>query len=135
MPEEVKRRRNNDLLAIQNAISHEDNQPLVGRTLEVLVEGPSKTSQKLGESGPVLQLVGRTRCDRIVVFSGTQRQIGRILPVTIVEASPFTLFGSLVTAHVGPEVHAIGGKSEKLGGLKDVFAISAGDGLTPRQKS
>ncbi len=43
---EVKRRRNNELLAMQNAISEEDNQPFFGRAVEVLVEGPSKTSQK-----------------------------------------------------------------------------------------
>src|SRR5262249_28720451 len=42
IPEEVKRRRNNELLAVQNQISEEDHQQLVGRTVEVLVEGPSK---------------------------------------------------------------------------------------------
>ena len=45
MPEEVKRRRNNELLALQNPISEEDNQPLLGQ-VEVLVEGPSKSSRK-----------------------------------------------------------------------------------------
>ena len=42
VPEAVKRRRNNELLAVQNAICLEDNQPLLGRTVEILVEGPSK---------------------------------------------------------------------------------------------
>ena len=51
VPEEVKRRRNNELLAVQNAISEEDNRPLVGRTVEILVEGPSKTSRKRAEAG------------------------------------------------------------------------------------
>jgi tRNA-2-methylthio-N6-dimethylallyladenosine synthase len=109
VPEDVKKRRNNELLAIQNAISFEDNQPLVGQTFDVLVEGPSKTSQKRGEDGPVLQLTGRTHCDRIVVFAGSRRQIGQILPVTIYEANAFTLFGSVVTTHVGPAVYTIGG--------------------------
>jgi tRNA-2-methylthio-N6-dimethylallyladenosine synthase len=109
VPEAVKRRRNNELLAVQNAISLEDNQPLIGQTFDVLVEGPSKTSQKRGDDGPVLQLVGRTHCDRIVVFTGSRRQIGQILPVTIHDANAFTLFGSVVTAHVGPEVYTIGG--------------------------
>src|SRR6185295_3085952 len=74
IPEDVKRRRNNELLAIQNEISEADNQPFVGREVEVLVEGPSKASQKHGDDGPVLQLVGRTHCDRIVVFTGNRRQ-------------------------------------------------------------
>ena len=47
VPEEVKRRRNNELLAVQNAISQEDNQPFIGRTVEILVEGPSKRSSRL----------------------------------------------------------------------------------------
>jgi len=55
----------------------------------------------------VLQLVGRTHCDRIVVFEGNRRQIGQLLEVTIVDANAFTLFGSVVTQHVGPEVYSL----------------------------
>ena len=46
VPEAVKRRRNNELLAIQNAVSLEDNQPFLGRSVEILVEGPSKVAKK-----------------------------------------------------------------------------------------
>ena len=46
VPEDVKRRRNNELLSIQDQISDEDNQTLIGREVEVLVEGPSKLSRK-----------------------------------------------------------------------------------------
>jgi len=95
VPEEVKRRRNNELLSIQNAISHEDSLPLIGQTLEILVEGPSKTSLKRAEEGPVVQLTGRDACDRIVVFDGPRELVGRIVPVEITEANPFTLFGRL----------------------------------------
>ncbi len=70
VPEAVKRRRNNELLAVQDAISEEDNRPLLGRTVEILVEGPSKTSRKHAESGPSVQLSGRAVCDRIVRFRG-----------------------------------------------------------------
>jgi tRNA-2-methylthio-N6-dimethylallyladenosine synthase len=107
VPEEVKKRRNNQLLAIQDAISEEDNQPLVGRRVQVLVEGPSKTAKKHGEGGDVLQLVGRTHCDRIVVFDGNRRQIGQLLDLTVYDANAFTLFGSVVTSHVGPEVYSL----------------------------
>ena len=44
VPEEVKKRRNNDLLAIQAAASLEDHRRWVGATVEVLVEGPSKNA-------------------------------------------------------------------------------------------
>ena len=107
VPEDVKKRRNNELLAVQNAISEEDNQPLVGRRLEVLVEGPSKNALRASDGSDVLQLVGRTHCDRIVVFEGNRRQIGQLLDVAIYDANAFTLFGSVVTAHVGPEVYTL----------------------------
>jgi tRNA-2-methylthio-N6-dimethylallyladenosine synthase len=106
VPEAVKRRRNNELLAIQNAISEEENRPLLGRTVEILVEGPSKSSRKRAphapregvrhaerdEYGP-RQLTGRTPCDRIVVFEGPEELIGRIIAVEIEQTSAFTLFG------------------------------------------
>ena len=93
IPEAVKRRRNNELLAVQNAISLEDNQPLLGRTVEILVEGPSKVSRKKSTDGRMAQLVGRTVCDRIVVFDGPSELTGRILPVVIEKVDAFTLFG------------------------------------------
>jgi tRNA-2-methylthio-N6-dimethylallyladenosine synthase len=46
VPEPVKRRRNNDLLAVQNAICLEDSQPYLGQTVEILIEGPSKVAKK-----------------------------------------------------------------------------------------
>ncbi len=105
VPYDVKQYRNNHLLAIQNAISEEDNRAFIGRTTEVLVEGPSKASIKQAAEGPILQLVGRTHCDRIVVFDGNTRQIGNILPIHITDASVHTLFGQAVTdQHMPPLV-------------------------------
>ena len=92
----------NDLLAVQNQICEEDNLPLIGQTVEVLVEGPSKkqvrnspveTDAPHDHSHGPLQLTGRTHCDRIVVFDGNPRQVGQLLPITIYDATPFTLFG------------------------------------------
>jgi tRNA-2-methylthio-N6-dimethylallyladenosine synthase len=98
VPEAVKRRRNNELLAVQNAISLEDNQPLLGRTVEILVEGPSKVAKHrerahLEADGAAVQLVGRTTCDRIVVFDGPAELTGQILPIKIEKIDAFTLFG------------------------------------------
>jgi tRNA-2-methylthio-N6-dimethylallyladenosine synthase len=107
VPEEVKRRRNNQLLAVQSAISEEDNEPFVGRRVEVLVEGPSKAAGKHDDGADVLQLVGRTPCDRIVVFTGNRRQVGQLMNVAIVESNPFTLFGAVVTEHLGPDVSTL----------------------------
>jgi len=97
VPEEVKRRRNHELLELQTAISLEDNAAFVGREATVLVEGRSRsTTRREGWDG-VDQLMGRTHCDRIVVFDGADRLIGRIVRVRIEKASAVTLFGQVVT--------------------------------------
>ncbi len=101
IPEEVKKRRNNDLLAIQNVVSLADHLARVGQTVEVLVEGPSRSSLKASgghelPDGPV-QLTGRTRTDHIVVCEGNERLIGQLIRVNIEEATAFTLFGAAVT--------------------------------------
>jgi tRNA-2-methylthio-N6-dimethylallyladenosine synthase len=97
VPEEVKKRRNNDLLTIQNQVSLADHLARVGETVEVLVEGPSKTALKQEmRTGPV-QLTGRTRTDHIVVFEGNERLVGHLVPVVIEEATAFTLFGTVIT--------------------------------------
>jgi tRNA-2-methylthio-N6-dimethylallyladenosine synthase len=110
VPLDVKKRRNNHLLQVQNRICEEDNQAFIGRTVDVLIEGPSKQTNgdPSSEHSPgEVQMTGRTPCDRIVVFPGNRRQAGQILPVTIYDVSAHTLFGELVTGCVGPEVYAL----------------------------
>jgi tRNA-2-methylthio-N6-dimethylallyladenosine synthase len=96
VPEEIKKRRNNDLLAIQNAVSLADHRNRVGETVDVLVEGPSKIGQKMDGSGPK-QLTGRTMSDHIVVFEGNERLIGQTVAVAVEAATAFTLFAKVVT--------------------------------------
>jgi tRNA-2-methylthio-N6-dimethylallyladenosine synthase len=129
VPDEVKRRRNNELLTLQNEISEADNQAFLGQTVTVLVEGPSKAAEKQAESRELraesrdqnsgtrhltpdtLQLTGRTNCDRIVVFDGNRRQIGQFLPIVIYDANAHTLFGEVVTRHTGPELYTLSAPS------------------------
>jgi tRNA-2-methylthio-N6-dimethylallyladenosine synthase len=117
---ELKNARNNELLAIQNRISEEENLKFLGQTVQVLVEGPSKQAERQAEaepgfsletspeasSGP-LQLMGRTPCDRIVVFEGNLRQVGQTLPIVIYDTAPHTLFGAVTTQHVESKVFSL----------------------------
>ncbi len=98
VPEPVKKRRNNDLLAIQTAISLEDNRRWIGRTVQVLVEGPSRTSVRRDGWAGLDQLTGRTACDRIAVFDGPERLVGRMVRVVVEDASAVTLFGRVETS-------------------------------------
>src|SRR4051812_18883118 len=92
VPEDVKRRRNNELLAVQQEACAENNRAMVGRTVQVLVEGESKLASKPAypkaqgpggvelmwekrkrkpvDGSPSTQMVGRTRGDQVVVFDG-----------------------------------------------------------------
>lgn len=96
VPYPVKQRRNNELLAIQNEISHQDNQAFIGRGVEVLVEGPSKFGTKQDADAAAIQLMGRTHCDRIVVFDGPPHWVGQLRTIQVEETTPHTLIGRAV---------------------------------------
>ena len=85
VPEEVKVRRLNEIIALQNRLSAESNARCVGRTYEVLVEGVSKRSRD--------QLFGRTEQNRVVVFDRGTHHIGDLVQVRITESSSATLKG------------------------------------------
>ncbi len=106
IPETVKRRRNNEMLDLQNQISEEDNAEFIGRTVSVLVEGPSKWAAK--KNGPATdghrpgeplatQLMGRSECDRIVVFDGNPRLAGTTARIRIDDCTVTTLIGTVET--------------------------------------
>ena len=85
VPEEVKVRRLNEIIALQNRLSAESNQRCIGKTYEVLVEGVSKRSRD--------QLFGRTEQNRVVVFDRGTHRVGDFVNVRITEASSATLKG------------------------------------------
>jgi tRNA-2-methylthio-N6-dimethylallyladenosine synthase len=111
VPEAVKKRRNNDLLAVQNANSLADHRTWIGKTVKVLVEGPSKRS-----GGNHEQLTGRTMTDHIAVFDGPRRLVGHSVKVRIEDASSFTLYGRVeLTELVGAPVSRDAESSERSG--------------------
>ncbi|MCO6436732.1 MAG: tRNA (N6-isopentenyl adenosine(37)-C2)-methylthiotransferase MiaB [Phycisphaerae bacterium] len=106
VPDEIKRRRNVEMLKLQESISIQANQCWLGRAVEVLVEGFSKAALRAQEAEQTRgeevgwkrsdQLVGRTRADHIVVFPGEAQHIGRVASVRIVAATALTLHGRLI---------------------------------------
>jgi tRNA-2-methylthio-N6-dimethylallyladenosine synthase len=91
VPEEVKARRLNEIIDLQRAISLERNRDLVGRTVEILIEGPSKKSR--------LDFCGRTDTNKMVVFPRNGNAVGEYVSVRIDRVNAATLFGEL-SAHV-----------------------------------
>ena len=89
--ESIKEQRNHDLLELVNQSAARINQGLVGRTLEVLCEGPSKTNPS--------RLMGRTRTNKIVLFEGSDELVGELVEVRIARATGFSLYGMLLTTH------------------------------------
>jgi tRNA-2-methylthio-N6-dimethylallyladenosine synthase len=86
--ENIKERRNHDLLEIVNESARRINERLIDRTLEVLCEGPSKTNPS--------RLMGRTRTNKIVLFEGSEELVGVIVDVRIERATGFSLYGTLL---------------------------------------
>jgi len=96
VPEDVKKERNRLLLEAQADVSLAGNRRFVGGRQQVLVEGLSARDEKRAVvAGPddVVQLSGRTMCDRIVVFDAPLRLIGRLVDVEIDEAGAWSLTG------------------------------------------
>lgn len=85
--EEIKVRRLNEIIALQNKLSLDSNRKCIGRTFEVLVEGVSKRSRE--------ELFGRTEQNRVVVFPKGNHHIGEFVNVVVEEASSATLKGKL----------------------------------------
>ncbi len=87
VPEEVKIRRLNEIIALQNSLSAESNARQVGRTLEVLAEGVSKRSRD--------QLFGRSGQNHVVVFDRGNHHLGDLVRVKVTCSSSATLKGEL----------------------------------------
>ena len=84
VPHEVKTERMERLVEVVQRRAHERAQRFVGRTLDVLVEGTSRTDPS--------RLRGRTRHNKVVNFSGLASP-GETVPVEIESASSQTLMG------------------------------------------
>lgn len=88
VPEEVKLRRLNELIALQTQLSAEAARRCEGNTYEVLIEGVSKRSRQ--------QLFGRTEQNRVVVFDRGTHHIGERVMVRITSSSSATLKGEVI---------------------------------------
>lgn len=112
VPDDVKRQRNNAMLAVQAEVNEANHEALIGHTVEVLVEGRSKNAKKESEATQPAQscgsasdqpsrkyknqLTGRTGGDQIVVFDGTPDMIGQFVHVQIIGHTPYTLQGNII---------------------------------------
>ena len=65
VPQKVREERNQRLLEVINEIAKRKYGAFVGRQTQILVEGPSKKNPA--------RMTGRTRCNKIVVFDGSER--------------------------------------------------------------
>jgi len=88
VPEEVKIRRLNEIIALQNEVALESNQRDIGKIFEVMVEGFSKRSKE--------QLYGRSSQNKVVIFPREGRKIGEFIKVRILSASSATLIGEVI---------------------------------------
>jgi len=88
VPQPLKAARNLRLLKAQEAVAESKHREMVGRTYEVLVEGPSKKDNNV--------LTGRTRGNFIVHFRGAPDLFGQLVDVKVTGHSPVSLRGEIV---------------------------------------
>ena len=88
VPEEVKSRRLQEIIALQNELGLASYRRDVGREFEVLVEGESKRDAR--------QLSGRTSQNKVVVFDRGSHRIGEYVRVRITGCTAATLFGEAI---------------------------------------
>jgi tRNA-2-methylthio-N6-dimethylallyladenosine synthase len=84
VPPAVKEERHEKLLSVINELAAKHYSKMTGQLVEILVEGPSKRPERL---------LGRTRCNKIVLFEGSARQVGELINVKVTRAGSFTLYG------------------------------------------
>ena len=87
VPPEVKTRRLEEIIALQNRLSLESNRRDVGKTFRVLVEGPSKRNPA--------ELCGRNSQNKMCVWPDTEHRPGDLVDVKILNCSQATLLGEL----------------------------------------
>ena len=86
---EVRHERLKRLIALQREITHRLNQRLIGRIVEVLVEGPSRRDAR--------EYMGRTRAHKVVVFPGGPELIGNLVQVEVKRARSGTAWGERIS--------------------------------------
>jgi tRNA-2-methylthio-N6-dimethylallyladenosine synthase len=88
VPDNVKTRRLNEIIALQNELSAKSKKADIGKTFEVLVEGIAKK--------PAGAMMGRTTGNKVVVFQATGIKPGNYVNVKITSATSATLIGNLI---------------------------------------
>jgi len=86
--EQVKNERLQQLMRLQNYKAKEESQKYLGKTVKVLVEGPSRKNPEM--------LTGRTSTHKIVLFKSDRTDLkGKFVHTRIYEAKTWTLYGEL----------------------------------------
>jgi tRNA-2-methylthio-N6-dimethylallyladenosine synthase len=125
VPDAVKRERNRLLLEAQAEVSLAGNQRFLGTRQRVLVEGLSAREEKQHAApapDAVVQLSGRTTCDRIVVFDAPSRLVGRIIDVDVLAAGAWSLSG--VVADGLADAVPLEGLGPAVAGPGDLYEIA-----------
>jgi tRNA-2-methylthio-N6-dimethylallyladenosine synthase len=85
LPEELIEERHARLLELVNTIGKRKYETYVGQQVQILVEGPSRKNEA--------RMMGRTPCNKLVLFDGGERHRGHLMDVRITRTGSFTLYG------------------------------------------
>jgi tRNA-2-methylthio-N6-dimethylallyladenosine synthase len=85
LPESLIEERHARLLELVNSIGKRKYETYVGQQVQILVEGPSRKNEA--------RMMGRTPCNKLVLFDGSERHRGQLMDVRITRTGSFTLYG------------------------------------------
>src|SRR6266568_4714720 len=85
LPKKLIEERHARLLELVNEIGKRKYETFISRTVPILVEGPSRRNEA--------RMMGRTPCNKLVLFDGSERHRGQLMDVRVTRVGSFTLYG------------------------------------------
>jgi tRNA-2-methylthio-N6-dimethylallyladenosine synthase len=85
LPESLIEERHARLLELVNPSANGSTKPTSAQQVQILVEGPSRKNEA--------RMMGRTPCNKLVLFDGSERHRGQLMDVRVTRTGSFTLYG------------------------------------------
>jgi len=102
IPEDVKRQRNNELLAVQQEVSAQGNREMIGRTVEVMVEGESRLVSRQSAALSKVMAGGQAKAELLWETRTSPSDVARLPAESVTTQLTGRTRGDQIIAFDGP---------------------------------